>query len=75
VEDVGKDRLRCASDLRAKRLQSSGGSRKSPSLNGNHTFGYGANGFLTSKQMPEGNTPFTQTYDTIDEFFFEGQIL
>ena len=37
---------------------------------GVYSFAYDTNNLLTGKTMPEGNTPFTQTYVTEFDFFF-----
>ncbi|MEM9479462.1 MAG: RHS repeat-associated core domain-containing protein [Verrucomicrobiota bacterium] len=43
-------------------------------INGEYIFAYDANGFLIGKTMPEGNTPYTQIFETIPDLFFTGTI-
>lgn len=39
---------------------------------GLYQFTYDNDGFMTAKTLPAGNTPYTQTYDAIPDFFNEG---
>ncbi len=39
---------------------------------GVYQFVYDANGFMTGKTMPAGNTPYTQTFETIPDFLNQG---
>lgn len=43
-------------------------------IGGLYRFAYDANGFMTGKTYPAGNTPYTQTYDAIPDFFGVGVI-
>lgn len=43
--------------------------RKTDPLLGEYQCAYDANGFMISKSLPEGNTPYTQTFEAIPDFF------
>lgn len=42
---------------------------------GSYQFGYDKNGLMISKILPAGNTPYTQTYDTIPSIFDKTTLL